>query len=98
MDAAKEPSLRTPADPRPAPRTDGVIAQLTTLLRALGGSRRRGQLVLLALGVVVVIGANAAGQIRLNRWQGAFVPVHGFETPICAYAAMGTGPPCSART
>ena len=26
------------------------------------------------------------------------VPVHGFETPICAYAAMGIGPSWSART
>ena len=24
------------------------------------------------------------------QWD--FVPVHGFETPICAYAAMGIGP------
>ena len=73
MDAAKEPpSLRTPADPRPAPRTDGVIAQFLTLLRALAGSRRRRQLGLLALGVVVVICANAAGQIRLNIWQRDF--------------------------
>lgn len=73
MDAAKEPpSLRTPADPRPAPRTDGVIAQLLALLRALAGSHRRRQLGLLALGVVVVICANAAGQIRLNIWQRDF--------------------------
>jgi hypothetical protein len=26
------------------------------------------------------------------------VPVHRFETPILAYAAMSTGPICSART
>jgi putative ATP-binding cassette transporter len=43
-----------------------------TLLRALAGSRRRRQLGLLALGVVVVICANAAGQIRLNIWQRDF--------------------------
>jgi putative ATP-binding cassette transporter len=43
-----------------------------TLLRALIRSRRRRQLGLLALGVVVVICANAAGQIWLNRWQGDF--------------------------
>ena len=43
-----------------------------TLLRALIGSRRRRQLGLLALGVVVVICANAAGQIRLNIWQRDF--------------------------
>ncbi len=26
------------------------------------------------------------------------VPVHGFEAPICAYAAMSLWPICSART
>jgi hypothetical protein len=26
------------------------------------------------------------------------VPVHGFETPICAYAALASGPIWSART
>ena len=30
---------------------------------------------------------------RLNELcQLDFVPVHGFETPICAYAAMSVGP------
>jgi vitamin B12/bleomycin/antimicrobial peptide transport system ATP-binding/permease protein len=73
MKAQKElPSLQTTADPRPVQKSDGVIAQLMTLLRALAGSRRRSQLGLLALGVVVVICANAAGQIRLNIWQRDF--------------------------
>ena len=30
-----------------------------------------------------------------DKWH---VPVHGFETPICAYPAIGIGPICSART
>jgi putative ATP-binding cassette transporter len=51
---------------------DGVIAQLMSLGRALGGSRHRYRLGLLAVGIVVVICANTAGQIRLNVWQGAF--------------------------
>jgi vitamin B12/bleomycin/antimicrobial peptide transport system ATP-binding/permease protein len=73
MDAQKEaPPSQAPAAPRSALRSDGVIAQLITLLRALAGSRRRGQLGLLALGVAVVICANAAGQVRLNIWQRDF--------------------------
>jgi putative ATP-binding cassette transporter len=51
---------------------DGVMAQLMALLRALAGSDRRRQLWLVALGVVVVICANAGGQIRLNLWQRDF--------------------------
>jgi putative ATP-binding cassette transporter len=51
---------------------DGLVAQLMSLGRALGGSPSRRQLGLLAAGIVFVICANAAAQIRLNRWQGAF--------------------------
>ena len=57
---------------RPVPSGESVKAQVMTLLRALVGSRRRRLLGLLALGVVVVICANAAGQIRLNIWQRDF--------------------------
>ena len=98
MDAGKAlPSLQTPAGPRPALREDGVIAQLTTLLRALASSRRRSQLGLLALGVVVVICANAAGQIRLNTWQGAFYEaieqrqVAAFMTQLMVFALIAGG-------
>jgi putative ATP-binding cassette transporter len=87
MDAGKAlPLSQMPAD--------GVIAQLTTLLRALAGSRRRGRLGLLALGAVVVICANAAGQIGLNRWQGAFYEaieqrqVAAFMTQLMVFAAI----------
>ena len=73
MDTAGKPPLsQTPGAPRLVLRSDSAIAQLTTLLRALIGSRRRRQLGLLALGVIVVICANAAGQIRLNIWQRDF--------------------------
>jgi vitamin B12/bleomycin/antimicrobial peptide transport system ATP-binding/permease protein len=51
---------------------DGVIAQIMSLARALGGSRHRYRLGLIAVGIVVVVCANTAGQIRLNVWQGAF--------------------------
>jgi putative ATP-binding cassette transporter len=59
----------------PAPRgaePSGVITQLLSLVRALATSRYRYRLGLLAAGIVLVIGANAAGQIRLNVWQGDF--------------------------
>ena len=98
MDAGKAlPSLQTPVGSRPALREDGVIAQLTTLLRALAGSRRRSQLGLLALGVVVVICANAAGQIGLNLWQGAFYEaieqrqVAAFMTQLMLFALIAGG-------
>jgi vitamin B12/bleomycin/antimicrobial peptide transport system ATP-binding/permease protein len=70
MDAEKKP--QTPAASQSVGNSDGAIAQLKTLLRALVRSRRRRQLGLLTLGVVVVICANAAGQIRLNIWQRDF--------------------------
>jgi ABC-type uncharacterized transport system fused permease/ATPase subunit len=72
MDTVRKPPLSQPPGARRLVlRSDSAIAQLLTLLRALIGSRRRRQLGLLALGVVVVICANAAGQIRLNIWQRA---------------------------
>ena len=52
--------------------SDGVIGQLATLLRALHGSPHRRRLGLLTGGIVLVICANAVGQILLIRWQGAF--------------------------
>src|SRR5918996_2824286 len=95
MGAGKGPPLlQTPAGPRPVGRSDGVIAQIATLLRALAGSRRWGQLGLLALGVVVVICANTAGQIRLNIWQGDFYEaieqrhMAGFITQLMVFAVI----------
>ena len=98
MDAEKKaPPSQAPAAPRPALRSDGVIAQLMTLLRALAGSRRRRQLGLLALGVVVVICANAAGQIRLNIWQRDFYEaieqrhMAAFITQLMVFAVIAGG-------
>ena len=51
---------------------EGVVAQLAVLLRALRGSQHRRRLELLAAGIVLVICANAMGQLLLIRWQGAF--------------------------
>jgi putative ATP-binding cassette transporter len=61
--------------PPPAPAggaEDGVVAQLMVLARAVVASRYRRRLGLLAAGIVVVVCANAVGQIGLNRWQGTF--------------------------
>src|SRR5262245_31697882 len=51
---------------------DRMMAQLRSLLAALGASRYRNRLALLAAGIVVVICANSVGQIWLNVWQGSF--------------------------
>jgi putative ATP-binding cassette transporter len=45
---------------------------LRSLLGALWRSRYRGGIGLLAAGIVLVLCANALGQIRLNAWQGDF--------------------------
>jgi putative ATP-binding cassette transporter len=63
---------QAPAGKPPEEAEEGVFAQLGSLLRALGASRCRRQIGLLAAGIVAVICANAVGQIRLNAWQGAF--------------------------
>ncbi len=82
---------------RPILISDSVIAQLVTLLRALAGSRRRRQLGLLALGVVVILCANAAGQIRLNIWQRDFYQaieqkqMADFITQLMVFAVVAGG-------
>ena len=53
-------------------RGKGIIAQLASLLTALGASRYRRRLGLLAGGIVLVICANSIAQIWLNAWQGDF--------------------------
>lgn len=60
------------SDDTAATAPDGVAAQLVTLLRALRASPRRRRLGLLAVGIVMVICANAVGQLLLIRWQGTF--------------------------
>ena len=49
-----------------------LLPQLLPLLRAARRSPHRRRLALLAAGIVAVILANAAAQIGLNFWQGAF--------------------------
>jgi putative ATP-binding cassette transporter len=50
----------------------GAFHQLGILLRALRRSRYFRPCALLAFGVVVMIGLNMVGQVRLNTWQGDF--------------------------
>jgi vitamin B12/bleomycin/antimicrobial peptide transport system ATP-binding/permease protein len=49
-----------------------LLPQLRSLWQALRISRHRRSIGLLAAGIVLVVCLNAVGQIRLNRWQGAF--------------------------
>src|ERR687891_2607184 len=61
-----------PAD-RLRPAAGGsVVGQLNSLLSSLWASRYRRRVGLLAAGIVIVLCANAVGQIRLNVWQGTF--------------------------
>ena len=81
MDVRVEPRRsQVCSDQKPAPAAggkssaggDGVIAQLGSLLSALGASPFRRRVGVLALGIVIVLCLNVLGQIRLNAWQGSF--------------------------
>ena len=68
----QQPSQAEPSQAQAGAARNGALAELLSLTRALATSRYRYRLGLLAAGIVVVIGANAMGQIRLNVWQGDF--------------------------
>jgi putative ATP-binding cassette transporter len=76
---------------------ESAVAQLLSLGRALRASPYRGRLALLAIGIVVVICANTAGQIRLNVWQRAFYDaieqryMPGFITQLLVFAVIASG-------
>jgi vitamin B12/bleomycin/antimicrobial peptide transport system ATP-binding/permease protein len=87
-----------PPAPAATPETGGgVVAQLMVLARTLRTSRYRYRLGLLAAGIVLVICANAGGQIRLNSWQGAFYDaieqrhVAAFITQLLVFAVIAGG-------
>lgn len=66
---------------------------------AFGAERLTGRAHALG-GDTIVVGGN---HVRLKgvaapKVAHAGVPVHSFETPLCAYAAIGIGLICSART
>ncbi|MGI9336375.1 MAG: ABC transporter ATP-binding protein/permease, partial [Gammaproteobacteria bacterium] len=54
------------------PAGQAVHSQVFALLRGLGASPARKRLVWLSVAIVVAVCANAAAQIRLNNWRGAF--------------------------
>jgi vitamin B12/bleomycin/antimicrobial peptide transport system ATP-binding/permease protein len=93
---------RDPGVPRMAGGQHGdahesAVAQLLSLGRALRASPYRSRLALLTIGIVVVICANAAGQIRLNVWQRAFYDaveqrhVAAFMTQLGVFAIIAGG-------
>jgi len=65
----------SPPDAAPPSRdasNHSVVTQFMTLARALTASPSRRKIALLVIGVVAVLCANAAGQVRLNVWQRDF--------------------------
>ena len=88
-----------------------VLPQLLPLLRAARRSPGRRRLALLAAGIVAVVVANAAAQIRLNLWQGAFYdalehracrpsPASSWSSrrsPACCWRSSSPRPGCRRR-
>jgi putative ATP-binding cassette transporter len=76
---------------------DRLLPQLWSLWRALRASRHRRSVGLLAAGIVLVVCLNAVGQIRLNRWQGAFYDaieqkaVAAFTTQLLVFLVIAGG-------
>ena len=69
---SRDPALTRTPDGQRSEAGASALTQLLSLFRALRASSNRRRLGLLAIGIVVVICANAAGQIRLNVWQRDF--------------------------
>jgi putative ATP-binding cassette transporter len=94
---SQDPRLSQLLGGRPPVVDESVVTQLLTLLRALSASPYRGRLALLAIAIVVVICANAAGQIRLNIWQRAFYDaieqryVAAFMSQLLVFAVIAGG-------
>ncbi len=85
-----------PLKPIASPLADSakasVWAQLATLLRAIGSSPQRFVLISMPIAGAFVIGANAAGQVRLNAWQGAFydaLQLHDLESFLHQLVVFG---------
>jgi vitamin B12/bleomycin/antimicrobial peptide transport system ATP-binding/permease protein len=98
-DDTRDPELPPAPDGRrsDATATAHAITQLLSLFRALRASPYRGRLGLLAIGIVIVICANTAGQIRLNVWQRDFFDAieqrhfADFTTQLLAFALIAGG-------
>ncbi len=74
-----------------------LLPQLRSLWRPLRVSPQRRRIGLLAAGIVLVVCLNAVGQIRLNRWQGAFYDaieqkaVAAFTTQLLVFLVIAGG-------
>ena len=97
IDTGKAPPLsQTRGARRPILISDSVIAQLLTLLCAAAGPAA-GASGLLALGVVVIICANAAGQIRPKHLAARLLPgnrarhMAAFITQLMVFAVVAGG-------
>src|SRR5215212_645814 len=55
-----------------APSRSGAMADFVLLARVMLRNRRGWPIIRLALAIVAVLVANMLGQVRLNRWNGAF--------------------------
>jgi vitamin B12/bleomycin/antimicrobial peptide transport system ATP-binding/permease protein len=79
-DVEEELSTRKPAaappigdgPPREPPPISAALAEAASILSDLKASPFRRRVILLAGGLVLILAANAAGQVCLNIWQGNF--------------------------
>ncbi len=71
-EAGRESDASGPAGGADEPAGAGLVLQLRIMARALLGSPVRNVLFVLWAALVIVIGATAYGQIRLNRWNQPF--------------------------
>jgi len=75
----------------------GLVAQSMVMVRAFMASPERNKLFLLGAALVVVIGATAFGQIRLNAWNRPFYDalerkdVAGFLDQLVVFAVIASG-------
>jgi putative ATP-binding cassette transporter len=76
---------------------EGLRPQLTMMVQAFMKSAQRRALFMLSVAIVVVIGATAYGQIRLNAWNGPFYDAlakkdfTGFLTQLFMFALIAAG-------
>jgi putative ATP-binding cassette transporter len=96
-DDSRDPKLPRTPDGQRTGAAASAVGQFLSLVRALRGSRYRRRLGLLAIGIVIVICANTAGQIRLNLWQRDFYDaielryMAGFITQLLVFAVIAGG-------
>src|SRR3984885_11395946 len=84
----------TPAEPAPATR---LAPQMRMMFLTFWASPQRNRILLLGLALVVVIGATAFGQVRLNAWNQPFYDalshkdLHGFLAQLSVFGILAGG-------